>query len=249
MSIAEKLTTIAENEQRVFDAGKTAEWSDIWDGIQNVENGIAVWYNFFCSRNRFIVDNGTEQKWVFKPKHDIKPTNSESMFRELNFKRSEGSILYPNLKVDLSQWLKDLGVTLDLSNCGNIANMFYGAYLFTRLPRLDLSACTTMNYVFHYNNIKVIDEIISSETTNWLDTTFGGSFPLEHCIFKGVIAKPFNLSRQSKLDHESLLSVLNCLKDFSGTTTKYTMTFGTTNLAKLTDAEKAIATQKGWTLT
>ena len=35
MSIAEKLTQIAENEQRVYDAGKKAEYDRFWDVFQN----------------------------------------------------------------------------------------------------------------------------------------------------------------------------------------------------------------------
>ena len=34
MSIAEKLTTIAENEQRVFEAGKNTERDDFWEDFQ-----------------------------------------------------------------------------------------------------------------------------------------------------------------------------------------------------------------------
>ena len=41
------------------------------------------------------------------------------------------------------------------------------------------------------------------------------------------------------------MSIINALK--SGVT--QTLTLGTDNLAKLTDTEKAIATEKGWTLT
>ena len=35
MSIADKLTTIAENEQKVFDAGKQAEYDEFWDSFQS----------------------------------------------------------------------------------------------------------------------------------------------------------------------------------------------------------------------
>ena len=49
----------------------------------------------------------------------------------------------------------------------------------------------------------------------------------------------------SKLTHDSLLNILNALPE---TTEAYTCTLGSTNLAKLTDEEKAIAIDKGWTL-
>ena len=46
------------------------------------------------------------------------------------------------------------------------------------------------------------------------------------------------------------MSIINCLKDYSTDTsgTSHTVTLGTTNLAKLTDEQKAIATEKGWSL-
>jgi hypothetical protein len=44
------------------------------------------------------------------------------------------------------------------------------------------------------------------------------------------------------------MSIIYALKDYSGTSTSKTVTLGTTNLNKLTEAEKAIATQKGWSL-
>ena len=46
---------------------------------------------------------------------------------------------------------------------------------------------------------------------------------------------------------DSLVSVLNALQQLDEGTS-YTCTIGSTNLAKLTDEQKAIATNKGWTL-
>ena len=55
----------------------------------------------------------------------------------------------------------------------------------------------------------------------------------------------FKLSPCTKFTHESLMNVLNSIQSVS---TKQTLTLGSTNLAKLTNEEKAIATEKGWTL-
>lgn len=54
-----------------------------------------------------------------------------------------------------------------------------------------------------------------------------------------------DLSSCSKLTHDSLMVVINGLHQVS---TVQTLTLGSTNLAKLTDDEKKIATDKGWTL-
>lgn len=59
-----------------------------------------------------------------------------------------------------------------------------------------------------------------------------------------------NLSSSPEISHDSLIRVLEALYDYKaeGSTGTYTLSLGTTNLAKLTDSEKAIATTKGWTL-
>lgn len=53
-----------------------------------------------------------------------------------------------------------------------------------------------------------------------------------------------DLSACKKLGHDSLMVIINGLQSVPGAT----LTLGTDNLAKLTDAEKQIATDKGWTL-
>lgn len=55
----------------------------------------------------------------------------------------------------------------------------------------------------------------------------------------------WGLSYCTKLSVDSLVNVLNALPS---TTTSKTITIGTTNLAKLTEEQKAIATGKGWTI-
>ena len=57
-----------------------------------------------------------------------------------------------------------------------------------------------------------------------------------------------DLSSCTKLTHDSLMSIINALYDYSGTTTTRTVTLGTDNKNKLTEAEIAIATQKGWSV-
>ena len=54
-----------------------------------------------------------------------------------------------------------------------------------------------------------------------------------------------SLSASTKLTHDSLMVVINGLQTV---TTAQKLTLGTANLAKLTDEEKKVATDKGWTL-
>ena len=54
-----------------------------------------------------------------------------------------------------------------------------------------------------------------------------------------------SMSTCSKLTHDSIMVVINGLQTV---TTTQKLTLGSTNLAKLTEADKKIATDKGWTL-
>ena len=63
-----------------------------------------------------------------------------------------------------------------------------------------------------------------------------------------VIGANISFAQSNKLSHDSLMSIINALKDFSSTTTTKTLTLHANSKALLTDSEKAIATQKGWTL-
>lgn len=61
MSIADKLTTIAENAEKVFDAGKTAEYDTFWDSFQRNGNKSSYWGAF-----AFWKDD------IYKPKYTIR---------------------------------------------------------------------------------------------------------------------------------------------------------------------------------
>lgn len=94
---------------------------------------------------------------------------------------------------------------------------------------------------------RTIDEWISTETTTaYHASTFQHAINLTNLNVKGVIATgTFDVSYCQNLTHDSLMSTINYLKE--GVTSK-TVALGSTNLAKLSESEKAIATQKGWTL-
>ena len=75
--------------------------------------------------------------------------------------------------------------------------------------------------------------------------TFDGCLSLETITGNPVFNVSLNLSESHKLTHDSIMVVINGLQTV---TTTQTLTLGETNLAKLSDAEKKIATDKGWTL-
>ena len=98
--------------------------------------------------------------------------------------------------------------------------------------------------------LKTIEKIVVSPTqttwTNW----FAGCSNLENVVFQGTINPGgLNFSTCTKLSTNSLLSILNALADKKGSSeTAPTLTLGASNLAKLTNAQKNIAYNKGWSL-
>lgn len=74
---------------------------------------------------------------------------------------------------------------------------------------------------------------------------FRACFSLTDITGNPNLKTSFTFSDCTKLTHDSLMVVINGLQTV---TSKQTLTLGATNLAKLTDEEKAIATDKGWTL-
>ncbi len=228
MSIAEKLSTIAENEQKVYEAGKQAEWSQFWDGFQGNGNRVNYSYAFYTS---YWSDD------TFQPKHDIVPTSANYAFRACSI-------------TDLRQILLNCGVTLDTSQCTSLEATFSSCDI-TVLPVISTVKCSTLTSTFNGSGkLVTIEKVIFKDdgSQKFSGSPFSGLSALENIVVEGVIGNTISFATSSKLTHDSLMSIINALKDYSGSTSTYTCTLGTTNLAKLTDTEKAIATEKGWTL-
>lgn len=109
---------------------------------------------------------------------------------------------------------------LNTSNVTNMERMFYGCSSLTSIPALDVSKVISFNNCF-----------ISCSS-------------LKSILMTGMKAN-FDISASTKFEESDLVTILNNLATV--TTTK-TLKMGATNLAKLTDEDKAIATNKGWTL-
>lgn len=106
----------------------------------------------------------------------------------------------------------------------------------------------SVNYAFAYTlNLHTIPLLTINGVTSCTGM-FRNAYALENVTFAGEwTLSGLEFTQSSKLTVASILSLFAILADYSGTS-NHTLTLGSTNLAKLTDAQKAIATQKGWTL-
>ena len=229
LTVFGKFESTEGDASEAFEAGKKAEYDAFWDAFQ--QNGKRTSYAYGFTGIGWTDEN-------FKPKYDIRPTNAIYVFRESMVK-------------NMKQCLESCGVSLDLSSAKNCDRLFYGMERLTILPKINISSAESCPYIFaNCYALTTIEELrIGEKTTFASSTSFVKCNALTNLTMTGVLAtNGLNLADCKKLSHESLMSVLNVLQDKTAVGGTWTVTLGTENLAKLTDTEKAIATQKGWSL-
>ena len=148
---------------------------------------------------------------------------------------------------------------LDTSNVNGMTYMFSNCSALTSIPQLDTSNVTNMSNMFEScSSLTSIPQLDCSKVTNI------GMFGYKGCVslinlggFKNLgmqtsvsnTAGNYFLGASSQLTHRSIMNVINNLYDRK--TAGYsvlTLKLHANVLALLSDEEKAIATNKGWTL-
>lgn len=223
---AEALVTIAENEPKVYAAGKEAQRKAFANTHQ--QNGERTNYNYAY----YGVGWTDDTFWL---EHNIKVSAAECMF-------------YNCAITNLAKILTECGKTIDFSGLKRVYRPFMNAKI-TVFPELDFSNSTAHSATFRLSSAVTIPKFIVSEKCAEYDATFQSCANLVTLIVEGTIAaNGFNVQDCTKLSHESLLSIVNALKDFSADTsgTVWKVTLGATNLAKLSTEEIEIMANKGW---
>lgn len=134
---------------------------------------------------------------------------------------------------------------INTSSGVNFGSMFYGCNKLTTIHKLNLGKAIRVDYIFY--NCKNLTNLGGLEDV-------GKSFTEKR---KNYSLYKIDLSACTLLTHESLMNVINNLYDLNltydvangGTLYRQTLSLGSTNLAKLTAEEIAIATNKGWDVT
>lgn len=137
---------------------------------------------------------------------------------------------------------------LDTSKGTNFESAWNSCKALTEFPALDLSSGTNFQGVWNdCRALTTISQLDMSNGTNFTNTWWGCSALTTIGGF-GAIKESIEL-QYSPLTVESIMNVITQAADLNslGITGK-TMNFGYNNLVKLTDEQKAVATNKGWTL-
>lgn len=223
MSIADKLTTIAENQEKVFEAGKKAEYDAFWDIYQ--QNGTRTDY-----ANAFGGMGWTNE--TFKPKYKIQPTTTYMMFR--------------NSK--LNGTLEDL-CDIDLSKVTNFQYAFSNSTLTEIRSTINCTGGVSTASTFQgCQLLKTIAEWRVDNAVNMNANHLASCIELENLNITGTIGTTgLSVQHSKKLTHDSLMTIINALYDYSGSSGSYKVTLGNDNIAKLTAEELQIIQDKGWT--
>ncbi len=121
------------------------------------------------------------------------------------------------------------------ANCTNITSAV--------IPR----GVKTLGY-YAFGNDYILKDLYIPNTLTSVNNSFNGCRSLENVTLEnGFNCNSLNLSVSSLYSAETIVSWLHALADRTGKTA-YTFTIGSNNLAKLTAAQIAIATNKNWNL-
>lgn len=108
------------------------------------------------------------------------------------------------------------------------------------LPLMDVTRCQYFTII----SCNALESIPAYDLSNVTSINISGLYALKEFHATGMKVS-FSISSSTKFTQEALVEILNNL---ATVTTTQTLTMGATNLAKLTDEDKLIATNKGWTL-
>lgn len=227
MSISEKLTTIAENQEKVFDAGKEAQEKEFFDDfLYNADSAFSY---------RFAGAGWTAKTFQPKNKH-MNVVGGSSMF------------FMSAIEVDLVEHLKSLNSSISFSNLGVGITQIFAYSNFIRLGELDFRTLNGLNIMFNScKKLVTIDLLkIKTDGSQTFSTTFASCISLQNIIIEGVIGQNFDI-KESPLTKESITSIVNALS--SSTSGKTVSFLKTAKESAFTASEWStlIATKPNWT--
>ena len=201
MSIADKLTRIAENEQRVFDAGQKALWDIITQS--NTREAWAYlsmgWHCEYVRPPYKICPTSGAVAQMFSENHALKKVESEYF---------DFSGYTPTQTTGTSAWYGTFRASINLEEIEDLG-MQAGGYYET------FSNCRSLH---------TIAVVRTQAETTW-KSAFANCSALENLTIEGTIGQDgFSVRYSTKLSKASLLSILNaCNIDVSASPVTITL--------------------------
>lgn len=171
------------------------------------------------------------------------PLFASGMFRECTKLKTFNKILIPNAITSLDYWFYacsnlQKAPSINTGNVSNFSAMYNNDRKIEEIPKYDMHSATNISGMI-YGLVELV--------------TLGGLENLGQAYLTTVSANYSNykldLSRSTKLTHDSLMNVVNNLYDIATKGCKaQQLVLGNTNKAKLTSEEILSITTKGWTV-
>ena len=215
--------------------------------------GVSMAYAYFARENRIIeilydTSNVTNMSYMFNGCVNL---NSISQLDTSNVTNMNNMFYNCSGLTSIPQ--------LDTSKVTTMSNMLESCKNLPTIPQLDTSNVTSMDSMFRYCSIlTTIPQLDCSKVTSIGMFGYGGNTSIVNLggfknlgMQKSVSNTSGNyfLYASSKLTHESIMNVINNLYDRkSAGYSVLTLKLHANTLTLLSDEEKAIATNKGWTL-
>lgn len=137
---------------------------------------------------------------------------------------------------------------IPLLNTSKVSKMdsFVAGTGITTIPLLDTSNVTVMSYMFYSCNSLITVPALDCNNVTTFNRIFENCTNLKSILMTGMkVSLDISESNSTKFERADLVTILNNLATITST---QTLKMGAKNLSKLTDEDKAIATNKGWTL-
>ena len=139
---------------------------------------------------------------------------------------------------------------MDTNLVTDMSYMFNGCYSLTSIPQMDTQLVTSMSNMFIYCYCLTSIPMLNTTKVTNMTNAFSSCFALSSVLLDASISDwagcSFSLGDCS-LPYASIIALFNSLPTITSTAT-ITLT-GNPGASELTDADKLIATEKGWTLT
>ena len=217
-----------ENTLNGVDTGGKSYYDEFWEQFQNGGTRKTYSYAFRQSSIEYI-----------RPKYKIAPSEidgAQCIFRQCGkLRKIEADY------VDFSQMPYGTYAT------GSLYYIFSECFYLEEVEDVGFSPCYMHTQTFAWcTRLRTIAKITVDENTQY-SSTFLRCDKLKNLTIAGTIGRNgFSVHESPELTHDSLMSIINALKDNRGTSTWNTISFGAANLAKLTEDELFIMEQKQW---
>lgn len=232
-TVSTLLQTIAENEPKVYAAGKEAgieegkkaEYNAFWDAFyQSAEKA--------DSQGALFAGQGWNET-TFRPPKDIVINKSANY-----------CFWWNRCNVDLVEWCKMLGINITLKPL--YASYLFADTLFTRVPQIDLSKssnCTSL--LARSTKLVTVDKLILSDAGDQsLSSSFVNASSLQNIIIEGVIGKDVEF-HHCPLTKASIKSIMSHLSPTATFTVKFSKNIVNTAF-ETTEGAKDGSTSEEW---